>query len=147
MHDRQHSGMGRVVVGDDADVNATQCPDAAGRSLVFRVAGRAYACDVTAVREVVPLLRVARLPGAPATILGLMNVRGSIVTVVNAGALLHPGDEARPLAMVLVVDAGMRGVGLAVERVADVRALRAEEGYNELDVRELVTRVVAISED
>ena len=114
---------------------------------MFRVAGRAYACDVAAVREVVPLGRVARLPGAPATILGLMNVRGSIVTVVNAGTLLHPGDEARPLAMVLVVDAGMRGVGLAVERVADVRVLRVEEGYNELDVRELVTRVVAISED
>ena len=139
--------MGCVAVEDDADVKATHCPDDAGRSLVFRVAGRAYACDVAAVREVVPLMRVARLPGAPPTILGLMNVRGSIVTVVNAGALLHPGDEARPLAMVLVVDAGIRGVGLAVERVADVRALRLDEGYNELDVRELVTRVVAISED
>jgi hypothetical protein len=49
--------------------------------------------------------------------------------------------------MVLVVDVGARGVGLAVERVADVRALRTEEGYTELDVRYIVTRVVAISED
>lgn len=49
--------------------------------------------------------------------------------------------------MVLVIDAGTRGVGLAVERVADVRALREEEGYIELDVREIVTRVVAITED
>jgi pantoate kinase len=49
--------------------------------------------------------------------------------------------------MLLVVDAGSRGVGLAVERVADVRALREEEGYTELDVREVVARVVAISED
>lgn len=104
-------------------------------------------CDVSAVREVVPLERLARLPGAPSAILGLMNVRGSIVTVVNAAAVLHPGDLARPLTMVLVIDAGVRGVGLAVERVADVRALRLEEGYTELDVREVVTRVVAISED
>ena len=117
------------------------------RSLVFRVAGRAYACPVSAVREVVPLDRLARLPGAPASILGLINVRGSIVTVVNAAALLHPNAAARPLSMVLVVDVGARGVGLAVERVADVRALRAEEGYTELDVRDIVTRVVAISED
>jgi hypothetical protein len=49
--------------------------------------------------------------------------------------------------MILIVDAGIRGVGLAVERVADVRALRFEEGYTELDVRELVARVVAISEN
>jgi purine-binding chemotaxis protein CheW len=127
-------------------------PDAEGlaqsRSLVFRVAGRAYSCDVSAVREVVPLDRFTRLPGAPAAIMGLMNVRGSIVTVVDAATLLHPGQvAARPRSMVLVVDAGTRGVGLAVERVADVRALRLEEGYTELDVRDLVTRVVAVSED
>lgn len=99
------------------------------------------------MREVVPLDRVARLPGAPASILGLINVRGSIVTVVNAAASLHPNAAARPMSMVLVVDVGARGVGLAVERVADVRALRADEGYTELDVRDIVTRVVAISED
>ena len=99
------------------------------------------------MREVVPLLRLARLPGAPLSVLGLINIRGSIVTVVNAAAVLHPGDSAQPLTMVLVVDVGVRGVGLAVERVADVRALRVEEGYTELDVREVVTRVVAISED
>ncbi len=36
-----------------------------GRSLVFRIAGRVYACDVAAVREVVPLARLTRLAGAP----------------------------------------------------------------------------------
>ncbi len=117
------------------------------RSLVFRVAGRAYACPVTAVREVVPLVRLARLPGAPAAILGLINVRGSIITVVDAGAALHPSDRACPHSVVLIVDVGVRGVGLAVERVADVRSLRLEEGYTELDLRDIVTRVVAISED
>jgi len=117
------------------------------RSLVFRVAGRAYACDVATVREVVPLERLTRLPGAPDTVLGIINVRGTIVTVVNAAAVLHPPATARQLSMILIVDAGVRGVGLAVERVADVRALRFEEGYTELDVRELVARVVAISEN
>jgi len=99
------------------------------------------------VREVVPLGRVTRLPGAPDSVLGLINVRGSIVTVVNAGAVLHPAAAAAPLRMVLIADVGVRGVGLAVERVADVRALRPEEGYTELDVRDVAMRVVAISED
>ena len=99
------------------------------------------------MREVVPLERLTRLPGAPDTVLGIINVRGTIVTVVNAAAVLHPPATARQLSMILIVDAGVRGVGLAVERVADVRALRFEEGYTELDVRELVARVVAISEN
>lgn len=122
-------------------------PDWDTRSLVFRVAGRAYACQVSAVREVVPLGRVTRLPGAPDTVLGLINLRGGIVTVVNAGSVLHPGVRCAPPSMALIADVGERGVGLAVERVADVRALRDEEGYTELDVRDVAMRVVAISED
>jgi purine-binding chemotaxis protein CheW len=99
---------------------------------------------VSAVREVVPLVRFTRLPGAPRQILGLVNVRGSIVTIVDAAAVLHPDDVSGPLGMVLVVDAGTRGVGLAVERVADVRARRAEVGYTELDVRGMGSRGGAI---
>ena len=131
-----------------AAVVTTAAPPVAGnRSLVFRLAGRVYSCNVAAVREVVPLERLTRLPGAPRTVLGLMNVRGSIITVVNAAAALHPETPSRAQRMVLLVDAGVRGVGMSVERVADVRALREEEGYTEIDVRELVTRVVAIQED
>jgi purine-binding chemotaxis protein CheW len=113
-----------------------------------------YACDVTAVREVVPLdarARLTRLPGAPPAVVGLLNVRGKIVTVVDAGALLHGGRaggaEPGAGAMVLIVDCGARGVGLAVERVADVRALRVEEGYSQLDVRALVRAAVVITEE
>lgn len=121
--------------------------DADDRSLVFRIAGRAYACDVSAVREVVPLARVTPLPSAPDTVLGVMNIRGTIVTVVNAAAVLHPRDATQPMRMVLIADVGDRGVGVAVERVADVRSLRPDEGYTELDVRDIAMRVVAISED
>lgn len=124
---------------------------------MFRAAGRVYACDVAAVREVVPLdarARLTRLPGAPASVVGLLNVRGKIVTVVDAGALLHgallhgarlDGDGTH--AMALIVDCGARGVGLAVERVADVRSLRADEGYSQLDVRALVRDAVVITEE
>lgn len=89
------------------------------------------------------------MPGAPASVVGLLNVRGKVVTVLDAGALLHgtmPGDRGAH-AMALIVDCGARGVGLAVERVADVRALRADEGYQQLDVRALVRAAVVLTEE
>lgn len=120
----------------------------AERSLVFRAGGRVYACQVVAVREVVPLQAVMRLPGAPDGVLGLINNRGTLVTVLDAGALLHgSAPDSRQPAMLLLVDIGPRGVGLAVDRVADVRALRTDEGYTELDVRELCARVIAFTEE
>lgn len=117
------------------------------RSLVFRAGGRVYACDVKHVREVVPLRAVTRIPGAPSCVLGLISVRGAIVTVLDAGSLLHRRPGQRDGAMVMLVDCGPRGVGLAVECVTDVRALRTDEEYQELDVRAVVTRVVSITEE
>lgn len=128
-----HAGSG--VAGDDPP-----------RSLVFRVAGKEYACDATAIREIIRSAAVTRLPGASAAVCGIMNVRGTVVTVVDAGVLLHhvPAD---PAGAILVVDAGARGVGLAVDSVADVRCLRADEEYRRLDPRAAVARVVTLTED
>ncbi len=113
------------------------------KSLVFRAGGRVYACDLTAVREVAPLPRLTRVPGAPPDVIGLINLRGVIVTVIDAGALLHSRPIQRAGAMVLVVDHGPRGVGLAVECVTDVRAVRADEQYLMLDVRDAVARLIS----
>lgn len=134
-----------------ADVFATDSDSAVEieqpRSLVFRAGGRVYACDVTQVREVVPLPTVTRIPGAPVAVLGLINLRGAIITVFDAGDLLHGRPVERRDSIVLVVDHGQNGVGLAVERVADVRALRVDEGYQSLDVRRAVARVISITEE
>lgn len=74
-------------------------------------------------------------------------MRGAIVTVVDGGLLLHQRPVTRAGAMVLIVDVGPRGVGLAVDLVADVRALRTDEGYRELDVRAAVSRVITTTEE
>jgi len=118
----------------------------AARSLIFRAGGRVYCCDVEAVREVVPLGVITRLPGAPAHVLGIINVRGVIVTVVDAGLYLH-GVPVQPPGSVMLVDTGARSVGLLVDAVSDVRAVRVDEAYQSLDVRAAVARVIVITED
>lgn len=117
------------------------------RSLIFRVAGRVYTCDLTAVREVVPLERVTRLPGTPAYVLGLVNVRGGIVTVLDAGVYLHGAPLSRTGSVLLVehVESG-RVAGVVVDAVADVRAVRDDEEYGWLDVRAIVARVIVFPE-
>jgi chemotaxis signal transduction protein len=77
---------------------------------------------------------------------GLVNVRGTIVTVIDAGAYLHDspcdGDG-----MIMLVDMGRQMVGLLVGTVANVRSVRDDEGYERLDVREIVAHVVVTTED
>jgi purine-binding chemotaxis protein CheW len=53
------------------------------RLLVFRVGNLACAAEVDQVREILPRLPTTRIPGAPPVVAGLVNVRGTLVTVVE----------------------------------------------------------------
>jgi len=130
---------GKAPVGDAIEVHAE-------RSLIFRAGGRVYCCDIEAVREVVTPGMITRLPSAPPYVPGIINVRGVIVTVIDAGMYMH-GRPCTGPGSVMLVDAGARAIGFLVDTVADVRVVRADEGYHTLDVRAAVARVIALTED
>ena len=95
----------------------TEAPDAAPvgtqRLLLFAVAGTVYGCEIGAVREIVPLRRATRLPGAPAYVRGLVNLRGAIVTVIDLAARLANGTAADDGSVVLA-EFGNKNVGLGL---------------------------------
>ncbi len=74
----------------------------AGRACVVLLGGRPFAVDVTDAREVVVLDTTTSVPGAPASVLGVMNLRGNVLPVVEARALLGlPADARSDRALVL----------------------------------------------
>jgi purine-binding chemotaxis protein CheW len=82
-----------------------------------------YGCDIADAREIIPLRPATRLPGAPAFVRGLINIRGTIVTVMDLGLRLDPKRGPTKAGSILVVRHNDRVVGLIVDRVEDVRAL------------------------
>ncbi len=100
-------------------------PPSALRLLLFAVSGTVYGCDIAAVREIVPLRRATRLPGAPLYVRGLVNLRGAIVTVIDLGARLA-GGSASVDGSVVLAEFGNKNVGLAVDEVRDVQIMARE---------------------
>lgn len=102
-------------------------PDEDGDGLVllgFTVAGRAYAVEISYVREVLAHSDVSRLPWGPPTVAGVMNVRGEIVAVADTARVLGV-SEARPGGPVIVLDGGGHPLGLCVDSVDDVTSIAA----------------------
>lgn len=110
-----------------ASTETTTDAPAAGvlRLLLFAVAGTVYGCEIGAVREIVPLRHATRLPGAPAYVRGLVNLRGAIVTVIDLPARLA-GTSAAEDGSVVLAEFGNKQVGLAVDEVRDVQLLSPE---------------------
>jgi len=95
------------------------------RTLLFRVGSAVYGCDIEDIREIVPFRRATRLPGAPSYVQGLINLRGTIVTVIDLVGRLEPGrPPVTDGSIMLVSVAGTtRTVGIAVQEVMDVRLM------------------------
>ena len=110
------------------------------RLLVFRVGNLACAAEVDQVREILPRLPTTRIPGAPPVVAGLVNVRGTLVTVVEGwralgqspptsapspqpGAPSENGDRKEGSTIILELQGGL--VGLTVDEVTDMLAAGA----------------------
>ena len=93
-----------------------------GKLLLFRSGGRVFAVDAGAVLEILPAAPATRIPGSPAAVRGLANVRGTLVTVVDAAAAIGVGPAAEMPGPVVLVAQRERTVGLAVDEVCDLVA-------------------------
>lgn len=87
-----------------------------------RVAGEHYAVPVEGVLEVAELGDVTPVPGAPRSVLGVRNLRGQLITVVDLATLFGLEDDG-PRGRIVVTEDGDRGAGLAVQSILDVTAL------------------------
>lgn len=101
------------------------------RFLLFGVAGRLCACDLDTVREIVPARSATRLPGAPDWVRGLINLRGSLVTVVDL-AVRFGAAEGGAAKSIIVVEAAGKSFGISVDEVRDVQAV-ADEALEPVD--------------
>src|SRR5256886_13160425 len=64
------------------------------RLLLFRVGGLVCAAEAERVREIVPWFEPTRIPGAPPVVAGVVNVRGTLVTVVEGWRALRQPEPA-----------------------------------------------------
>jgi purine-binding chemotaxis protein CheW len=90
--------------------------------VLCRVARRVVGVELGTVREIIPARRPTRLPGAGPYVSGLVNVRGTIVTVIDLAARLGRGDApAVGTGSIVLIEHGAKLVGVAVDEVLDVR--------------------------
>jgi purine-binding chemotaxis protein CheW len=97
--------------------------------LAFGLAGETYAVQIANVAEILRPPPITRVPRAPHTVLGVISVRGKLVTVVDLRRRLHlpPGAVDRKTRILLTDVGGGEQIGLVVDEVQQVWRLASEE--------------------
>ncbi|MCW8889321.1 MAG: chemotaxis protein CheW [Sedimenticola sp.] len=96
--------------------------------VTFRLEDETYGINVMHVQEVLRVTEIAPVPGAPPYVLGIINLRGNVVTVIDTRSRfgLPPGeiDEA---SRIVIIESEMQVVGILVDSVAEVVELSGSE--------------------
>jgi purine-binding chemotaxis protein CheW len=121
-------------------------------TLLFRVGEDLYGSQVAQAQEVIPLRPMTRIPGAPSFVRGLINMRGTIITVLDLAVRLDQARLPSEDGSILLVRhrGGDRVVGIVVDEVMDVRALSIDEGDSDRSMagaRSAITLGVAMLDD
>jgi purine-binding chemotaxis protein CheW len=95
--------------------------------LTFKVAGQHFAIPAASVQDVLRLPPLTPVPLARPAILGLLNLRGHIVTAVSLGTRMGQPESTGERAMAVVIEHGNEPACLVVDAVGDVLALSASD--------------------
>ena len=103
--------------------------DPVSRWVTFKLENETYGIDVMQVREVLRCTEISSVPGAPGYVLGIINLRGNVVSIIDTRSRFglerrEPDDASR----ILILEAGSgHVVGFLVDSVHEVLQLRASE--------------------
>ena len=96
--------------------------------VTFHLENEKYGIKVMQVQEVLRMTEIAPVPGAPHYVLGIINLRGNVVTVIDTRRRFGlPDAEADDETRIVIIEADNNVVGILVDSVAEVVALRASE--------------------
>lgn len=96
--------------------------------LVFESANNLYGIDILKITEILKPVQVTRLPNAENFVLGVINLRGNIVPVIDIRKILkNEYTELTNLSRIIVSNIYNKNLGLLVERVLEVVTLREDQ--------------------
>ncbi|MFD2113324.1 chemotaxis protein CheW [Thiorhodococcus fuscus] len=123
--------MGELVVSKTG-AEPKQSADEAGQYLAFNVADERLAMSIEAVKEIIETPAITRVPMTPDYIRGVINLRGSVVPVIDLGARLGRGRitlTKRSCIVLVEVHMGEEGhaLGMLVDEVKNILDIPRED--------------------
>ena len=102
--------------------------DAVLQWVTFRLDNETYGINVMQVQEVLRYTEIAPVPGAPHYVLGIINLRGNVVTVIDTRSRFGlPSAEVDDSTRIVIIEAEKQVIGILVDSVPEVVYLRRSE--------------------
>ncbi len=110
--------------------------------LVFQLNSEQYGISLASIREVIALTNVTKIPNVPSYFYGLMNLRGTIISVIDLRVKLNMQDvkfEPRKTSIIIVEIDGFV-LGMIVDEILQVMNILSSQINREVNIESKVKR-------
>ncbi|HAD48900.1 MAG: chemotaxis protein CheW [Idiomarina sp.] len=115
-------------VKDNRKNNDAEANDEVLQWVTFQLEEETYGINVMQVQEVLRYSEIAPVPGAPNYVLGIINLRGNVVTVIDTRLRFGlPQTEVTDSTRVVIIESEKQVIGILVDSVAEVVYLKKSE--------------------
>lgn len=109
--------------------------------VTFSAGEQSFSIEITQVREIRRWSAVTALPHAPHEVLGVMNLRGSVIPIYDLAARFGLGKtKENPRNVIVVAMHGGQTVGLLVEAVSEILSVSRDQIQETPDIRSEMAR-------
>jgi purine-binding chemotaxis protein CheW len=109
--------------------------------VTFSAGDQSFSIEITQVREIRRWSPVTALPHAPNEVLGVMNLRGSVIPIYDLAARFGLGQTPEnPRNVIVVAMHGGQTVGLLVEAVSEILSVPRDQIQETPDIRSEMAR-------
>jgi len=108
--------------------NDTEENDPILQWVTYQLEDETYGINVMQVQEVLRITEIAPVPGAPNYVIGIINLRGSVVTVIDTRSRFGlTSKESDDQTRIIIVEVNGNVIGMLVDSVAEVVYLHQSE--------------------
>ncbi len=96
--------------------------------IAFRLHDQEFCVQTTTIREIRGWAPCTPIPHAPRSVLGVMNLRGSVIPIIDlANKLGMPSTEGNERCAIVVAEVHDAVIGLVVDRVSDILTVQGDQ--------------------
>jgi len=130
---------------------ATPAAGYPARVCLITLSGGTFALDLRGVREVFPIGSITPVPGMPSALVGVTNLRGVVLPIVDVRSLLGLTTVGPPPKFIVVLAHNENQVGVLVDRVPEIRTVEQDQFLpatqaGEAEVRPFVSTILRVED-
>ena len=101
---------------------SVQQKDMGGKYLTFSLGTQEFGVPILTVKEIIGLLPITQIPQAPAFVRGMVNLRGSVIPVVELRKRfqMESVEDTEQTCIIVVQTKGANELGMVVDQVSEV---------------------------